>query len=178
MRTASPSANRTIVLVKTLVIATGFVSAILTSCAARADAPAFPDISGYSPVNVADYTIGLPNPGHAPLNTVYFLTPDAITCDFFSGEAQCTGNNFPSVPPATGASNVNSIGTTSGLGQTNDPIAPDGQVYGRSPKTLPPLHSIAVNGVTCGVDNTGITACKDSQGRGFVLSPHGSLPHV
>ncbi|QCR71458.1 hypothetical protein FCV17_06315 [Mycobacterium avium subsp. hominissuis] len=32
----------------------------------------------------------------------------------------------------------------------------------------------------CGVDNSGTTACKDPQGRGFVLSPHGSgwLPHV
>jgi hypothetical protein len=30
------------------------------------------------------------------------------------------------------------------------------------------------------VDNAGTTACKDPQGRGFVLSPRGSawLPHV
>ena len=161
-------------------VAAGIVSAIVTSCTAHADPPAFPDISGYTPVNVADYTIGLPNTGRAPLDTVYFLTPDGITCDFFSGEAQCTGNNFPALPPATAASNVNAVGTTSGLGQTSDPIAANGQVYGHSLNTLPPLHSIAVNGVICGVDNGGTTACKDPQGRGFVLSPHGSgwLPHV
>jgi hypothetical protein len=147
------------------VLAGGIISAIVTSCTAHADPPAFPDISGYTPVNVADYTIGLPNTGRAPLNTVYFLTPDGITCDFFSGEAQCTGNNFPALPPAAAPS---------------DPIAPNGQVYGHSLNTLPPLHSIAVNGVVCGVDNTGTTACKDPQGRGFVLSPHGSgwLPHA
>ncbi|MBZ4620668.1 hypothetical protein GBO18_12020, partial [Mycobacterium avium subsp. hominissuis] len=36
------------------------------------------------------------------------------------------------------------------------------------------------DGVVCGVDDSGTTACKDPQGRGFVLSPHGSgwLPHV
>jgi hypothetical protein len=41
-------------------------------------------------------------------------------------------------------------------------------------------HSITVNGIICGADNAGTTACKDPQGRGFVLSPHGSgwLPHV
>ncbi|ASW83695.1 hypothetical protein MINTM008_03750 [Mycobacterium intracellulare] len=165
---------------RTLAVAAGVLTAFMTSCNARADAPAFPDISGYSPVTVADYTIGLPNTGRAPLNMVYFLTPDGITCDFFSGEAQCTGNNFPAVPPASGAGTVNAIGTASGLAQSGDPIAPNGQVYGHPLKTLPPLHSITVDGIICGVDNSGTTACKDPQGRGFVLSPHGSgwLPHV
>ncbi|KAA1251561.1 hypothetical protein F0Q45_03790 [Mycobacterium simiae] len=165
---------------RALAVAAWIISAVVTSCNARADTPAFPDISGYSPVNVADYTIALPNTGRAPLNMVFFLTPDGITCDFFSGQAQCTGNNFPAVTPATGAGTVNAIGTTSGLAQSGDPIAPDGQVYGHPLKTLPAFHSITVNGVICGVDNAGTTACKDSQGRGFVLSPHGSgwLPHV
>lgn len=80
---------------RTLAVAAGVLTAFMTSCNARADAPAFPDISGYSPVTVADYTIGLPNTGRAPLNMVYFLTPDGITCDFFSGEAQCTAIIFP-----------------------------------------------------------------------------------
>ncbi|CAG6866798.1 hypothetical protein [Mycobacterium avium] len=42
------------------------------------------------------------------------------------------------------------------------------------------MHSITVDGVICGVDNSGTTACKDPQDRGFILSPHGSkwLPHV
>lgn len=180
MRTTKPPADRIKMINKTLAVAAGIVSAVVTSCNARADTPAFPDIRGYSPVNVADYTIGLPNTGRAPLNTVYFLTPDGITCDFFSGEAQCTGNNFPAIPPAAGTGTVNAIGTTSGLAQSGDPIAANNQVYGHPLKTLPPLHSITVDGVICGVDNSGTTACKDPQGRGFVLSPHGSgwLPHV
>ncbi|WP_156749715.1 hypothetical protein [Mycobacterium sp. E1747] len=145
-----------------------------------ADSPTFPDINSFTPVNVADYTIGLPNTGRTPLNTVYFLTPDGRTCDFFSGQAQCTGNNFPGVPAATESGTVNAIGTTSGLSQTNDPIAANGRVYGHPLKTLPPFHSITVDGVICGVDNSGMTARKDPQGRGFVLSPKGSgwLPHV
>lgn len=168
-------------IAKTLVIATAIIGAAVTgACAAHADTPKFPDLSGYAPVNVQDYIIGLPNTGRAPLDTVYFRTPDGITCDFFSGEAQCTGNNLPAIPPASGAGSVNSIGTASGLGQTNDPIAPNGQAYGHPLATLPPMHSITVNGVVCGVDNAGTTACKDPQGRGFVLSSHGSgwLPHV
>lgn len=130
---------------------------------AGADTPAFPDINSYTPVN-----------------GVYFLTPGGITCDFFSGQAQCTGNNFPAVPPAAGPGTVNVIGTASGLAQSGNPIAPNGKVYGRCLKTLPPKHSITVDGVICGVDDSGVTACKDRQGRGFVLSPHGSvwLPHM
>lgn len=164
---------------KMLIVATAVSTAVVTACSARADTPRFPDISGYAPVNVADYTISVPNTGRAPMNTVYFRTPDGITCDFFSGEAQCTGNNFPAVPSA-GDNGVNSIGTASGLGQTNDAIAPDGTVYGHPIKTLPPMHSITVDGVMCGADGSGTTACKDPQGRGFVLSPNGSgwLPHV
>jgi hypothetical protein len=167
-------------IAKTLIIAAGLVSSVVTSCAAHADTPAFPDFSAYAAVNVQDYTIAVPNTGRAPINTVYFLSPNGITCGFFSGAAQCTGNNFPAVPPATGASNVNVIDTTTGLGQTNDPVAPDGNVYGHPLKTLPPQHSITVEGVICGVDNAGTTACKDPRGHGFVLSPRGSgwLPHV
>jgi hypothetical protein len=74
-------------LAKTLVMATGIISLIMTSCMAHADPPTFPDFSSYTPVNAQDYTIGLPNTGRAPLNTVYFLTPDGITCDFFRGGA-------------------------------------------------------------------------------------------
>src|SRR5882757_9154285 len=43
-----------------------------------------------------------------------------------------------------------------------------------------PFHSITFNGATCGVDDSGTTACEDSQGRGFILSPawSGWLPKV
>jgi hypothetical protein len=91
---------------------------------------------------------------------------------------------LPAVPPAAsnpnaGITGVNWIGTTTGLKQTNEG-EPSRVIDGHPVKTLPPGRSITVNGVICGVDNAGTTACKDPQGRGFVLSPRGSgwLPHV
>jgi hypothetical protein len=148
----------------------------------HADTPTFPDISGYTPVNVHDYEIPFSTPGQAATPMVYFLTPDGITCRFSRpAAAGCTGNNFPSVPPASpssgGAARVNSIATDAPLQPTTDPIA-----SATSPtfKTLPPFHSITVDGVICGVDDAGTTACKDPQGQAFVLSTHGSgwLPHA
>ena len=157
---------------------------ISVACTANADSPKFPDLSGYAPVNVRDYEISISNPGQPPDHTVYFLTPDGVICSFISDEALCRGNNLPAIPPApsnpaAGITGVNWIGTTSGLKQTNE--GEQSKVIGGQPiKTLPPSHSITVNGIVCGVDNSGTTACKDPQGRGFVLSPHGSgwLPHV
>ncbi|WP_369828672.1 hypothetical protein [Mycobacterium sp. 852002-53434_SCH5985345] len=164
---------------------TGLAGAtLLAACAAHADGPKFPDLSKYAVAAPADYTIDVPNPGRPPLATVYFLTPDGIVCNFLPDQAQCSGNNFPAIPPATGNTNasraaVNWIGTTTGLKQTNEG-EPSRVIDDQPIKTLPPFHSLSVNGFTCGVDNSGMTACKDPQGRGFVLSPHGSgwLPHV
>jgi hypothetical protein len=163
------------------------VSLCAPGCATHSHAgpPQFPDLARYTPVNATDYLIALPSPGRAVSNQTYFLTPDGITCGFLSESAGCTGNNFPNIPPlaadpASGAEGENSIATDSGLSTTNAPIASDGKVQGHQIKTLPPLHSITVNGVICGVDDAHTAACKDAQGRGFVLSPHGSawLPHV
>lgn len=158
--------------------------ALLVPIEAHADPPYFPDLSADAPVNVRDYTIDVPNPGRPPDPTVYFLTPDGIVCKFTLDQATCSGNNLPSIPPApsnpeAGMNGVNWIGTTSGLNQTSGG-EPSRAVNGQPIKTLPPSHSLTVNGIICGVDNSGTTACKDPQGRGFVLSPHGSgwLPHV
>lgn len=137
------------------------------------DTMRFPDLANYTPVDVAGFQVDASTPGHRATQVV-FLTPDGITCAFsVPAAAGCTGNNFPGVPPA--AAGVNSIATNSALDTTNAPIA-------RTPalKTLPPLHTLTVNGVTCGVDDKRTTACKDSQGRGFVMSTKGTtwLPHV
>lgn len=159
-------------------------AALLGACTAHADPPRFPNLSSYAAVNAADYAIDVPNPGRPPLQTVYFLTPDGVICSFISDEAICRGNNLPAIPPATANPNassaaVNWMGTTTGLKQTNEGEQ-SRVIDGQPVKTLPPGHSIAVNGIICGVDNSGTTACKDPQGRGFVLSPKGSgwLPHV
>lgn len=156
----------------------------LAPAEAHAAPPQFPDLSSYAAEYAADYTIDVPNPGRPPLQTVYFLTPDGIICSFISDEALCRGNNLPAIPPATAnpsasSSAVNWIGTTTGLKQTNEGEQ-SRVIVGQPIKTLPPFHSLTVNGIICGVDNSGTTACKDPQGRGFVLSPHGSrwLAHV
>lgn len=153
-------------------------AAVISACSAHADPPRFPDLGSYLPANAADYRVDASTPG-IPATQVFFLTPDGIICSFLSGQAQCTGNNLPGIPPASPASDgsqrVNWIGTASRLQQ----ITPSGPTP-NGVKTLPPSHSITVDGVICGVDNSGMTACKDPQGRGFVLSPKGSgwLPHV
>jgi hypothetical protein len=152
------------------------VMTLLSSAAhpsAWADPPPFPDMSRYVPVDAADYEVDASTPG-IHTTQVIFLTPDGITCDFMTPPAAiCTGNNFPSVPPATVG--VNSIGTDYGLAAIGSGIPQRTNL-----KTLPPFHTLTVNGVICGVDDKRTTACKDPQGRGFVLSPNGSawLPRV
>ncbi|WP_197506325.1 hypothetical protein [Mycobacterium sp. ACS4054] len=159
-------------------------AALTAAGTAHADAPSFPDLSKDTPANAKDYEILVPNPGRQPLPTVYFLTPDGIVCKFTLDQASCSGNNLPDIPPAasnpeSGITGVNWIGTTSGLNQTSGG-EPSRVIAGQPVKTLPPAHSLTVNGFVCGVDDSGTTACKDPQGRGFVLSPRGSgwLPHV
>jgi len=146
-------------------------AALLTTGCCHNDSPSdttqFPDLSGYTAVNADDYRVDASTPGQSA-SQVVFLTPDGITCAFSTPpSAGCTGNNFPAVPPAQGG--VNAVGTDFGLDTTNAPIA-------RTPdiKTLPPFHSLTVDGVTCGVDDARTTACRDTKGRGFVLSPSGS----
>lgn len=157
---------------------------VLSVALASAEPPKFPDFSGYTPVDIADFRIDTTTPG-VPANTVIFLTPDGISCDFTTQQAQCTGNNFPSVPPvktdpSKGLNGANWIGTLTRLQTTSDPLTSGDTLRNQLIKTLPPFHSITFNGAICGVDDKGTTACKDAQGRGFVLSPSwsGWLPKV
>ncbi len=154
---------------------------LLVCCRAQSEAepPRFPDIGKYAPVNVADYTIALPNPGRAPIDEVVFLTPDGIPCSFLSDTAGCKGDNLPGTQ-AKDKNPFTDIGTDSGIQPATSTPYSNGMIQGHKIKTLPPLHSITVNGVTCGVDDAHMTACRDSRGRGFVMSPQGSdwLPHV
>lgn len=166
------------------------IAALGTTClcvvghpVARGDTPQFPDLSGYTPVDIADYRIDTTTPGH-PSSGTYFVTPDGVVCDFSTLQAQCSGNNLPAIPaaasdPARGLNRVNWIGTTTGLKQTNE--GPVGYtVHDQLLKSLPPFHSISVSGSICGVDDKGTTACRDAKGRGFILSPtwSGWLPKV
>jgi hypothetical protein len=120
-----------------------------------------------------------------PSSKVVFLTPDGIPCDFMIEQAQCTGNNFPGVPPVAtdptkGLNGANWIGTLTRLKKTGNPISTNGTFRDQPIKTLPPFHSITFNGMICGVDDARTTACKDGEGQGFILSPQwsGWLPKV
>lgn len=166
-------------IAKSFAVTTGVLVAVVTSaCSAHADPPRFPDLGGYSPVDAAEYAVDASTPG-MPSTQVYFRTPDGVACNFLSGQAQCIGNDLPGLPPASptskGAPRVNWIGTSSGL----KPVIPSDD-RSTEIKTLPAMHSITVDGVMCGVDDSGTTACKDPQGRGFILSSSwsGWLPKV
>lgn len=150
---------------------------------AYADPPQFPDIDSYSPVNTQDYIVALPNPGRAPTQKVYFATPDGIFCAFapsavgITGSAGCSSTRLPGLAPM---GPYTSIGTTNGPRATNSSPFVDGSIQGQKLATLPPFHSISVDGMICGVDDKGTTACKDPQGRGFLISPSwtGWLPKI
>ena len=89
-------------------------------------------------------------------------------------------NNLPGIPaasPSTGHGGLeNVISTDAPLTQ----LAVSVPAQGRPINELPPFHTITIDGVICGVDDKKTTACKDPQGRGFVLSPSwsGWLPHI
>lgn len=78
---------------KTLIAAGAVVVAVLSGCTAHAEPSKFPDLSGYTPVNIADYRIDMTTPGH-PSSEIYFLTPTALPATFLSeqpnvGEITC-----------------------------------------------------------------------------------------
>lgn len=144
----------------------------------------FPDMSGYTAVNPDEYKWQSDNPGRPNKITTYgFSTPDGIGCTFGQPPAaSCVGNNFPAVSPApcdpsNGPVESNAISTDHEMWQVGDPTC-GGSISTK--KVLPPFHTLTVFGVTCGVDDKKMTACKDPQGRGFVLSPSwsGWIPKV
>lgn len=146
----------------------------------------FPDWSDYTPVNPEDYAQQLDNPGRPNKRTDYFFaTPDGVRCLFGQpAAAACNGNNLPGIPPAIcdpgqHIFQQNSISTSRGVQQTSL-SGPPCAVSTSLGKLLPPFHTLTVYGVTCGVDDAGTTACKDPQGRGFVLSPSwsGWIPKI
>jgi hypothetical protein len=146
----------------------------------------FPDFSAYTPVNISDYAVEETTPGHTNMFT-RFRTPDDLACGFNSDgtTAGCNFTKYHGIPPipmqwsdGTGfkqRDGLYSIDTNSRLRALNE-SPPDTSAL----KTLPPMHSITVNSTTCGVDDSGTTACVDGQGQAFMLSPQwsGWLPHV
>ncbi|WP_236978351.1 MULTISPECIES: SUR7/PalI family protein [Mycobacterium] len=138
-------------------------------------------MSNYTPANPDDYMWQTENPGRPNKLTTYgFRTPDGVECTFGqSSSASCVGNRLPSIPPVCDPPKrnygANEISTDIGLREVGMPCD-DTSLS----NVLPPFHTLTVFGVTCGVDDKGTTACKDPQGRGFVLSPtwSGWIPKI
>ncbi len=158
------------------VATTGLVA--MSACTKSHADPVFPDPSGYPRVDVFDYGIPLPNPPHDPTNAIYFLTPEGIPCNFHTGSVACIGS-IPGVPD-NAKSPYTSVSTDSGIQAATSTPYSDGSIQGHPIKALPPQQALAAGGAFCGVDASGATACKDSQGRGFVISQQGTrwLPRV
>ncbi|MHA3022961.1 hypothetical protein ACXPWS_22215 [Mycobacterium sp. BMJ-28] len=144
----------------------------------------FPELESYTPANPDEYQRQTENPGRpTSLTSFGFFTPDGVACTFTSlPSAACTSADLPGIPPAhcdkvTGKGSVYTMSTESGLRQFGSAFCQGGSTL--RPR-LPPFHRLTVYGVTCGVDDKGTTACKDPQGRGFVLSPSwsGWLPKI
>lgn len=83
-----------------VVTAASTATAVFSACSAHADSLQFPNLSAYTPANVTDYRVDASTPGISATQ-VFFLTPDGVICSFLSGQAQCTGNNLPGIPPAS-----------------------------------------------------------------------------
>lgn len=177
---------------KTIAVTVGLIgAALLSACTATAeptttpteppkssDAARFPDLSGYTPVDIADYRIDTTTPG-IPSARVVFLTPNGVSCSFPILAAGCTGRDLPGIPNKSDGE-YTYISTDSGIQAVGSTPYVNDTLRGQQIKTLPPFHSITVSGVTCGVNDKGTTACKDPQGRAFVLSPSwsGWIPKV
>lgn len=129
----------------------------------------FPNLDTYTPVNPDDYKIDAASPGHPQAARIYFTTPDGLQCAFNSPpSAGCTGE-LPGIPNRDNSEYYAAATYLTGFQRISKE---DSASVGA--RALPPFRSITVNGVVCGVDDTGMTACKDAQGRAFILSPQGS----
>lgn len=148
-------------------------TALMDACTVMAEPPRFPDMSTYAQVDVDEYTILLPNVGREANKRVYFVTPDGVRCNFLMDSAGCTGDNIPGISDKD-KNPYTYVATGTGIRPTASTPFVGGKIQGHELKVLPALHSITVNGVVCGVDDAGTTACKDTGGRGFVLSKRGS----
>jgi hypothetical protein len=115
---------------------------------------------------------------HDPTNAIYSLTPQWVPCNVHTDGVECIGN-VPGVAD-NDRNPYTSISTASGIKAAGSTPYSKGTVQGQPIRTLLALQSLAVAGHLCGVDSAGGIACKDFQGRGFVISEQGTrwLPHV
>ncbi|MUM18580.1 hypothetical protein FZI91_23140 [Mycobacterium sp. CBMA271] len=148
---------------------------------AAAAPPGFPDLAGYTKVNLAEYaqqTIG---------QLFVFDTPDGLHCEITEPHYRplqfaCHGA-LPGVPEGVDHVLAATMPAEDFATTSKNPVVEFGAPYGAtrelSGALLPPMHYITALNITCAVDGAGMTACRyrsDDGARqyGFVLSPSGS----
>jgi hypothetical protein len=135
---------------------------------AHADPPSFPDLAALGTVNAADYAVQLPNSHpHDPSNAIYFVA-EGIPCNFHTGGVGCIGA-IPGVADGDRGS-LTAVATDTGIRAVGSTPYAEASVEGLPIRSLPAGQSIFVSGTRCGVAAAGVLACKDFQGRGFVIS--------
>jgi hypothetical protein len=132
-----------------------------------AAAPDFPDLSGLAAVDATQYYQSRPYFGG-----ILFATPDGMSCDNNAMNSlddtnvvvlSCTGPR-PDRGPGNWKVRVATNKAATIEQASNEP--PEGGPY----KPLPAQHTIDYQGILCGVDGKGMTACRIGD-HGFVLTP-------
>ena len=131
-----------------------------------ASTPAFPDFGGYTPVDAKAYFQSRPYFGG-----IMFSTPDGLSCDHNAMNSlndpnvvslTCTGPR-PDQGPGNWKVRVTTDRAATVDRASNNP--PEGGPY----PLVPARHTITYEGIFCGVDADGTTACRIG-GHGFVLT--------
>ena len=145
--------------------------------------PEFPDLSSYTQAVDGDYAVT------AYVGYAYrFDTPDGLHCEIAEPHYQplrfdCRGA-LPGVPDGVQQVRAEAIPAENFAESSKNPSVAFAPVAGTrtepTSRPLPPMHYIAVLGITCAVDAAGTTACRSDKpapnGRrwGFLVSPNGS----
>ncbi|ANI41770.1 hypothetical protein [Mycolicibacterium vaccae] len=146
---------------------------LMTAPPAWAEPPGFPDLSGYPAVDAGAYAQDSPYVGGFA-----FTTPDGQQCihntmnsrgDPSRQTLSCDGPR-PDLGPGTWQVLVatDAAATAEPLYPQPDPAIPTDPAT--IPAPLPAMHTITEGSIECGVDDTGVTACRVGD-HGFVLTP-------
>ncbi|TRW82028.1 hypothetical protein FK535_14165 [Mycolicibacterium sp. 018/SC-01/001] len=139
--------------------------------------PGFPDLSALAQVDTKDYFESFPY-----FRGVHFTTPDGLECDSNDMNSlddpavrrlTCDGPR-PDKGPGTWKVAVSTDTPASiepGTPPLNPTYTPDASTQATP---LPPQHRIDYEGIRCGVDEKGTTACTVGE-HGFLLTPTTTL---
>lgn len=132
-----------------------------TAAAEPVTAPTVPDVSAYTPVNPADYTV---NGG----KWLGFAGPPGVVCtlDVLKGDFGCSGP-LPGAPEGVNLVSGGPSGAPKFSTTATPPYAAAGPV-----RPLPPNTRLTFRQLFCGVDDAGVVACVNAvEKTGFLVGP-------